>query len=88
MVITESQVRRIMPNAKNERIVEFVKSFNDWADTFEINTKLHAAHYIAQVAHETGELQWLEELSSGAEYEGQIFMKEYKLRVRRILSAS
>lgn len=71
MVITESQVRRIMPKAKNERVSEFVKSFNQWSETFEINTKLRIAHYLGQIAHETGELRWLEEIASGQQYEGR-----------------
>ena len=69
MLITESQIRRIMPNAKNERVKEFVASFNKYCKQFEINTKLRAAHYIAQVAHETGELRWLEEIADGSQYE-------------------
>lgn len=71
MKITESQVRRIMPNAPNENVRGFVESFNQWADTFGITTKLRAAHYLAQVAHETGQLRWLEEIASGKQYEGR-----------------
>lgn len=71
MTITESQVRRIMPRAQSDRVKEFVESFNKYSDQFEINTKLRAIHYIAQVAHETGELKWLEEIASGQQYEGR-----------------
>ena len=71
MRITEQQIRRIMPNAMGERIKEFVKSFNEYNEQFGVNTPLRAAHYIAQVAHETGELKWLEEIASGQQYEGR-----------------
>lgn len=71
MKITEQQVRRIMPNAMSERVKEFVKSFNEYNELFGINTPLRTAHYIAQVAHETGELKWLEEIASGQQYEGR-----------------
>lgn len=71
MKITESQVRRIMPNVTNERAKDFVKTFNKWADIFGITTKLRAAHYLAQVAHETGQLRWFEEIASGKQYEGR-----------------
>lgn len=71
MTITEAQVKRIMPKAMDARVKEFVKSFNDNCDKFGISTPMRAAHYIAQVAHETGQLKWLEELASGAQYEGR-----------------
>ena len=60
-----------MPNAKEENVVAFVESFNKWADTFGIDTKLRAVHYIAQVAHETAELRYTEEIASGQQYEGR-----------------
>lgn len=69
MKITEEQVRKIMPKAPQKRLSEFVESFNKWCDIFNINTKLRAAHYIAQVAHETMELKYLEEIASGAAYD-------------------
>lgn len=71
MTITEMQVKRIMPKAMGTRVKEFVESFNKYAGRFEINTPLRVAHYIAQVAHETGQLKWLEEIASGQAYEGR-----------------
>lgn len=71
MNITESHIRRIMPHAPEQRVREFTASFNQWAATFGIGTKLRTAHYIAQVAHETGELRYMEELASGEKYEGR-----------------
>ena len=71
MKIYDTQIRRIMPNAPSSRISEFVASFNKWCSTFGISSPWRASHYIAQVAHETGELRYMEELSSGAQYEGR-----------------
>ena len=65
MKITAQQVRRIMPNVHSGRVADFVASFNDWAPLFGITTELRAAHYIAQVAHETGQLKYLEEKNIG-----------------------
>ena len=69
MKISEANIRLIMGNAKESRIKDFVSSFNTYAEMFGINTPLRAAHYIAQVAHETNELRWLEELASGKDYD-------------------
>ncbi|MEB3193660.1 MAG: C39 family peptidase [Cyanobacteriota bacterium] len=38
---------------------------------FEIDTPARIAHFMAQIAHESGGLQWMEELSSGTAYEGR-----------------
>lgn len=61
MQITESQVRRIIPAAKNDRIKEFVASFNKYAEQFGIDTKLRVAGYLSQVFHETGALSSFDE---------------------------
>lgn len=61
MVITESQIRRLMPNAKNSNVVEFVKNFNQYSNDFGLNTKLRIVHFLAQIALESGELNHVEE---------------------------
>ena len=61
MVITESQIRRIMPKAKNENIKAFVAAFNKYSEQFEINTKMRAAHFLGQCAWESGEINSVEE---------------------------
>ena len=61
MVISESQVRRIMPKAKNENVKAFVAAFNKYSEQFEINTKMRAAHFIGQCAWESGEINAVEE---------------------------
>lgn len=38
---------------------------------FSINTPLRAAAFLAQLAHESGELRYMEEIASGAAYEGR-----------------
>lgn len=37
----------------------------------DITTPLRAAHFLAQIGHESGAFRWLEELASGNAYEGR-----------------
>jgi len=38
---------------------------------YDVSTPLRQAHFLAQVAHESGGLRWNEELASGSAYEGR-----------------
>ena len=46
-----------------------LKPLNDTLVKFNINTPLRIAHFIAQVAHESGAFQHLKEIASGAAYD-------------------
>lgn len=70
MIVTSEQMEVIMPNAK-QRIGKFLPTINKWADHFGINTSLRMAHFLAQIAHESGELRYTKELASGKAYEGR-----------------
>lgn len=79
MVITESQIRRIMPKAKNENIRAFVDAFNKYSELFELNTKMRVAHFLGQCAHESAELNAVEEnLNYSADALRRVFGKYFK----------
>ena len=79
MVITESQIRRIMPKAKNANIKAFVEAFNKYSEQFELNTKMRVSHFIGQIAHEAAELNAVEEnLNYSAEGLLRTFPKYFK----------
>lgn len=80
MIITESQVRRIIPTAKNENVKAFVESFNKYAEMFGINTKLRVAGYLAQVFHESGNLS---ATSENLNYSADGLMKTWPKRFDR-----
>lgn len=70
MRVTREQMLAIMPNA-GRRIDTYLPIINGWAEHFHINTKRRMAHYLAQIAHESGELRYTRELASGKAYEGR-----------------
>ena len=70
MKITDEQLLYIMPTAKL-RVAIYVPIINEWSETFGITTPLRMAHYLAQIAHESGELRYTKEIASGKAYEGR-----------------
>lgn len=44
---------------------------NQCLTLFEINSPARMRHFVAQIAHESGGLQWLQELGDGWDYEGR-----------------
>lgn len=71
MKINKPQLLRAVPNLYKIMVDDFVKTFNEWSDTFGINTPLRAVHYLAQVFHESAALRYTEEIASGKAYEGR-----------------
>ena len=67
-MITGTQLQSIMPFAK-ARIPSFVAPLNAAMHEFHINSPLRQAAFIAQIAHESGELRYVEEIASGIAYE-------------------
>lgn len=67
-MITGAQLQSIMPFAK-ARIPSFVAPLNAAMHEFHINSPIRQAAFIAQIAHESGELRYVEEIASGIAYE-------------------
>ena len=62
MTLTEDQLRRIMPGANPARLALFLPNLQAAMDEFEINTPLRVAAFLAQLAHESGQLRFMEEI--------------------------
>ena len=69
--ISTAQLLAIMPTA-SKRASAFLPFIQETMDRFEISaSRLRVAHFLAQIAHESGELRYTRELASGAAYEGR-----------------
>jgi putative chitinase len=69
--LTSEQLRAIMPNLSAARAAEFLPHLNAVMTEYEINTPQRRAAFLAQLAHESGELRFMEEIASGEAYEGR-----------------
>ena len=72
MQINKHQLLRALvgiarPSAK--ALDEFVASFNQWSQAYEINNTKRLVHYLAQVMHESACLRYTTEIASGAAYD-------------------
>ena len=70
MTLTLQQLITIMPNARAKAGI-FLPALNAAMLEFGITTPARAASFLAQLAHESGQLVYVRELASGAAYEGR-----------------
>ena len=69
MLLTKEQLHLMMPNASKSNIDKFLLPLNEAMEEFKIVKPLQIAAFIAQIAHESGSLHYVEEIASGANYE-------------------
>lgn len=67
-MVTSEELHKIMPHA-GRRVEEFLDPLNAAMQEFEVNNGLRIAAFLAQIAHESGELRYVRELASGEAYE-------------------
>ena len=74
-MLTPSQLRQIMPSLAEARVATFLPPLNQAMQRFAVNSVLRAAAFVAQLAHESGEFKWMEELwgptAAQRRYEGR-----------------
>lgn len=57
--------------ANPARATELALAANVHLETYSIKTQLRFCHFLAQLAHESGNFRYMEEIASGAAYEGR-----------------
>jgi predicted chitinase/LysM repeat protein len=69
--VSMQQLRSIMPNLSEARAQQMLPPLNAAMAEAGINTPRRQAAFLAQLAHESGEFRYMEEIASGAAYEGR-----------------
>ncbi len=69
--VTVQQLQAIMPDLSTSRAQQVLPYLNQAMLQGGINTPLRQAAFLAQLATESGQFRWFEELASGAAYEGR-----------------
>ena len=69
--VTVAQLRRVMPNLSQAKAEQYLPYLNQAMAEANITTPQRKAAFLAQLAHESGELRYMEEIASGAAYEGR-----------------
>ena len=70
-MITVDDLKEICPFSPLSTLGKYVDPLNAAMQEFEINNVLRETMFLAQVAHESGGFHYVEEIASGAAYEGR-----------------
>lgn len=70
-MLTDDELRQIMPNCAAAKRADYLPFIQQAMQEFEITSYLRETAFLAQLAHESGELRYMEEIASGAAYEGR-----------------
>lgn len=64
-------LRKVCPSLTREQARSLARDLGQAMHDFDITTPARAAAFIAQVAHESGEFRYRQEIATGAAYEGR-----------------
>jgi predicted chitinase len=68
---TDDELRQIMPNCPAAKRADYLPFIQQAMQEFDITSYLRQTAFLAQLAHESAELRYMEEIASGAAYEGR-----------------
>lgn len=69
--VSLADLRRIMPSLPESKARSYLPHLNRAMAEAKINTPKRQAAFLAQLAHESAQLRYFEEIASGAAYEGR-----------------
>ncbi len=69
--MTAEQLKQIAPTAQKSKCAAYAPLLTKCMAEGGINTYLRICHFLAQMLHESGALNYVEEIASGAAYEGR-----------------
>ncbi len=72
MLIGLSLLQSTMPQLRVDKATAYLPHLAEAMKISEINTAGRQAAFLAQLAHESGQLRYWEEIASGAAYEGRV----------------
>lgn len=70
-MLTDDELRQIMPNCPAAKRADYLPFIQQAMQEFEITSYLRGTAFLAQLAHESAELRYMEEIASGSAYEGR-----------------
>lgn len=70
-MLTDDELRQIMPNCPAAKCADYLPFLQQAMAEFDITSYLRETAFLAQLAHESAELRYMEEIASGAAYEGR-----------------
>lgn len=70
-MVTDDELRQVMPNCPTVKRSDYLPFIQQAMAEFDISSYLRETAFLAQLAHESAELRYMEEIASGAAYEGR-----------------
>jgi predicted chitinase len=70
-MVTDDDLRQIMPKCPASKRADYLPFIQQAMTEFDITSYLRETAFLAQLAHESAELRFMEEIASGAAYEGR-----------------
>lgn len=70
-MVTDDELRQVMPNCPAAKRADYLPFIQKAMAEFAITSYWRETAFLAQLAHESAELRYMEEIASGAAYEGR-----------------